>query len=106
MRLAAHAAPAPVSGAHAAPARPLTRANLPPASVHTLLRLAAPAASYAVICMICAAILVRNSLTQNITLDIIFYRNIVIFKRWHYTEAYKTDKNILEYESNRVCRAA
>ena len=51
------------------------------------------------------AVLEQNSLAQSITLDIIFYRNIVIFKRWHYAETYKTDLSIFEYESNRVCKA-
>lgn len=35
-------------------------------------------------------------MTQSIALDIIFYRNIVISKMWHYSETYKTDKSIFE----------
>lgn len=42
------------------------------------------------------AVLEYTSLTQSIALDIIFYRNIVISKMWHYSETYKTDKNIFE----------
>lgn len=40
-------------------------------------------------------VLEYTSLTQSIALDIIFYRNIVISKSWHYAEAYKTDKSII-----------
>mgnify|MGYP004459420047 FL=1 len=38
----------------------------------------------------------QASLTQSIALDIIFYRNIVISKMWHYAKTYKTDKSIFE----------
>lgn len=41
-------------------------------------------------------VLKQASLTLSIALDIIFYRNIVISKSWHYAEAYKTDKSIFE----------
>lgn len=42
------------------------------------------------------AVLEQASLTLSITLVIIIYRNIVIFKRWHYSETYKTDKSIFD----------
>ena len=58
----------------------------------------------ALICAIFEGCFEQNSLAQSITLDIIFDRNNVIFKRWHYAETYKTDKSIFEYESNRVRR--
>ena len=48
------------------------------------------------ICAIHGAASEQDSLTHSITFDIILGRNIVIFKRWHYAEAYKTDKNIFE----------
>lgn len=38
----------------------------------------------------------QASLTQSIALDIIFYRNIVISKMWHYAKTYKIDKSIFE----------
>lgn len=41
-------------------------------------------------------VLKQASLTQSIALDIIFYRNIVISKMWHYAKTYKTDKSIFE----------
>lgn len=41
------------------------------------------------------SVLEQASLTQSIALDIIFYRNIVISKSWHYTGSYKTDKSII-----------
>ena len=45
------------------------------------------------------SVLEQASLTQSMALDIIFYRNIVISKMWHYAEVYKTDKNIIRNDN-------